>query len=135
VSDPIKTRLDRRREELGRRVEFLDAEATGAGEWSEGASLALHAACDEARHLLELYEVMYLVAMRQRWNLSKSRVTVPADAALFKARVRRRTPCPSWASGDLQTTGQASGDSGEAGRRSNRESLFLRTDIPRLAAK
>ena len=48
-SDPIKSRLDHRREELASRVEPLEAEAAGEGEWSDGASLALHAAWDEMR--------------------------------------------------------------------------------------
>ena len=68
MSDPIKTRLDRRREELARRVELLEAEAAGGGEWSEGASLALHAVCDEARFLRDVYELVYLVAMRDNYR-------------------------------------------------------------------
>ena len=43
MSDPLKTRLERRRDELMMRVELLKAEAAAEGEWSEGARLALHA--------------------------------------------------------------------------------------------
>ena len=68
MSDPIKTRLDRRREELTLRSELLKAEAAGDGEWSEGARLALHAAWDEMRHLRDVYELMYLVAKRDQYR-------------------------------------------------------------------
>jgi hypothetical protein len=68
MSDPIKTRLDRRRQELMLRAELLNAEAAGEGEWSEGARLALHAAWDEMRHLRDVYELMYLVAKRDQYR-------------------------------------------------------------------
>lgn len=69
MSDPVSIRLERRRDELMKRVEFLEAEATGDGEWSEGAQLALHAAWDEMRHLRDLYELRLLVGIRQLWSL------------------------------------------------------------------
>ena len=51
VSDPIKTRLDRRREELGRRAAMIKA----AGELNEpGGEIAFAALMDEMRYLREL---------------------------------------------------------------------------------
>jgi hypothetical protein len=65
VSDPIKTRLDRRREELMRRFALIEA----AGELDEpGGEIAFAALADEMRHLHELYEVMLLVAMRDNYR-------------------------------------------------------------------
>jgi len=69
VSDPVSIRLERRCEELRKRVELLEAEAAGDGEWSDGARLALHAAWDEMHHLRDLYELRHLVGIRQRWSL------------------------------------------------------------------
>jgi hypothetical protein len=61
MSDPVKTRLDRRREELMRRVALIEA----AGELEDpGGEIAFAALMDEMRHLRELYELMLLVAMR-----------------------------------------------------------------------
>jgi hypothetical protein len=66
MSDPIKTRLDRRREELERRFSMIEA----AGELDEpGGEIAYAALMDEMRHLRELYEVLLLVSSRQRWQL------------------------------------------------------------------
>ena len=66
MSDPVKTRLDRRREELRRRAALIEA----AGELGEpGGEIAFAALMDEMRHLRELYEVMLLVAIRERWSL------------------------------------------------------------------
>ena len=66
MSDPIQTRLDRRREELGRRAALIEA----AGDLEEpGGEIAFAALMDEMRHLRELYEVMLLVAIRERWSL------------------------------------------------------------------
>ena len=51
MSDPIKTRLDRRREELGRRAAMIKA----AGELNEpGGEIAFAALMDEMRYLREL---------------------------------------------------------------------------------
>jgi len=66
LSDPIKNRLDCRREELVRRFALIEA----AGELDEpGGEIAFAALMDEMRHLRELYEVMLLVAIRERWSL------------------------------------------------------------------
>ena len=66
MSDPIKTRLERRREELGRRFAMIEA----AGELDEpGGEIAVAALMDEMRHLRELYELRVLVAIRRRWSL------------------------------------------------------------------
>jgi hypothetical protein len=63
---PDPDRLDRRREELGRRVAMMEA----AGNLDEpGGEIAFAAVMDEMRHLRELYEAMLLVAIRERWNL------------------------------------------------------------------
>ena len=69
MSDPINTRLERRWQELMLRAEILEAEATGEGEWADGARLALHAAFDEARFLRDLRELQVLIMMRKRWQL------------------------------------------------------------------
>ena len=69
MSDPVSIRLERRCEELMKRVELLEAEAAGVGEWSDGARLALHAAWDEMHHLRDLYELRLLLGIRQRWSL------------------------------------------------------------------
>ena len=48
MSDPIQTRLDRRREELGRRAALIEA----AGDLEEpGGEIAFAALMDEMRHL------------------------------------------------------------------------------------
>jgi hypothetical protein len=53
MSDQVKSRLDRRREELARRVALIEA----AGELEEPrGEIAFAAVMDEMRHLLELYE-------------------------------------------------------------------------------
>jgi hypothetical protein len=61
LSDPVKTRLDRRREELTLRVALIEA----AGELEEpGGEIAFAALMDEVRFLRDVYELMLLVAMR-----------------------------------------------------------------------
>ena len=61
MSDPIQTRLDRRREELGRRAALIEA----AGDLEEpGGEIAFAALMDEMRFLRDVYEVMLLDAMR-----------------------------------------------------------------------
>ena len=61
MSDPVKTRLDRRREELTRRAALIEA----AGELDEpGGEIAFAALMDETRFLRDVYELMYLVAIR-----------------------------------------------------------------------
>lgn len=67
VSDPIKNRLDRRREELMLRFALIEA----ADELYEpGGEIAFAALADEMRHLHELYEVILLVAIRDKFTRS-----------------------------------------------------------------
>lgn len=64
--DPIKTRLDRRREELMLRFALIEA----ADELDEpGGEIAFAAVVDEMRFLRCLHELRELVAIRERWDL------------------------------------------------------------------
>ena len=61
VTDPIKTRLDRRRVELMRRFALIEA----AGELDDpGGEIAFAALMDETRFLRDLYELMLVVTIR-----------------------------------------------------------------------
>ncbi len=69
MSDPTKSRLNRRRAEFVRRVEILEGRDNGR-RWvvAMRRKLPLHA-WDEMSFVRQLYEVLYLRAFRPRWNV------------------------------------------------------------------